>query len=261
MSITEGEQKLYENTIQSLKNMDFENWAATSFADKQFRLVFIKTMSNLIQEHCVRHEVELPDDMLLKNNKLAKSVFEDVLRDAFKVAVNHPKKRASQEKAAAKFKLAKPKELTGYGTGKLAEFFGVSVTTINNWIGEGRFLWEQENGRMVKVVRKTPKEKIKIHPDTWFDAPSGVRYQVKEVAEAFQADQHEWESSKQENTVSEQEQIQLYLDHFKKKYNGEDFNAVFGNKNWDSMTSEEETDAAMWSFFLQRISDEENTRD
>lgn len=145
--------------------------------------------------------------------------------------------------------------------GNLATFFGVNVTTINNWMNEGRFLWEQENGSMVKVERNIPNEKTEIHLDTWFDSPSGARYQVKEVVQAFQVDQQEWESSKQDNTVSEQEQIQLYLNHFQKKYNVKDFNAVFGNRDWDSMTSEEETDAAMWSFFLQRISEEENTRD
>ncbi|MCU7667649.1 transposase family protein [Bacillus thuringiensis] len=142
--------------------------------------------------------------------------------------------------------------------GNLATFFGVSETTINNWIHEGRFLWGQENGTMKKVECKTPNEKIKLHLNTWFDAPSGVRYQVKEVVQAFLADKQEWETSKQENTVSEQEQIQLYLDHFKKKYNGKDFNAAFGNRDWDSMTGEEETDAAIWSFFLQRVSGDES---
>ncbi|MDA1675511.1 hypothetical protein [Bacillus cereus group sp. TH152-1LC] len=145
--------------------------------------------------------------------------------------------------------------------GNLATFFGVSEKTINNWFNEGRFLSEQENGTMKKVECKIPNKKIKFHLDTWFYAPSGVRYQVKEVIQAFLSDQQEWKDSKQENTVSEQEQIQLYLEHFKKKYNGGDFNDVFGNRDWDSMTGEEETDAAMWSFFLHRISDEENTRD
>ncbi|GAB6439324.1 hypothetical protein bcgnr5369_00180 [Bacillus cereus] len=146
-------------------------------------------------------------------------------------------------------------------TGNLATFFGVSEKTINNWFNEGRFLCEQENGIMVKVGRNTPNEKIEIHLDTWFDSPLGARYQVKEAVQAFLADQQEWEASKQKNTVSEQEQIQLYLNHFQKKYNGKDFNSVFGNRDWDSMTGEEETDAAMWSFFLQRISEEKNTRD
>jgi|GEM_PF-946858 len=254
MPITKTEQRIYEDKIHLLNEMELEEWASNSFSDKYFRLVFIKAMYNLIQDS-VQERRELSDTSLLDDNELAKDVLEEVLLKVVKVATFPRKERTLKVKAV------KNREVKGYSTGQLATFFGVSTTTINNWINEGRFLQELENGQMVKVARKATNEKIKIHPDTWFDAPSGVRYQIKELVKAYEEDKKEWEASKQANTVSEQEQIQSYLEYFKNKYNGKDFYTVFGNRDWNNMTAEEETDAAMWSFFLERISSGEDTRD
>lgn len=255
MPITEIEKRVYEEKIQLLNNMDFQEWASVCFNDKHFRLVFIKAMHNLIKDSIITKKSEWTESLLLDDPNTAKGVLEDILLDMLKVASGKQKVRTLKRKNV------ETKEIKGYSTGQLATFFSVSTTTINNWINEGRFLKEGEDGSMDKVIRKAVNEKLRIHPDTWYDAPSGVRYQVKEAVEAYKDDVMHWEKSKETSTVSEKEQIQSYLNHFKNKYNGKDFNSIFGDRDWNNLTAEEETDAAMWSFFLQRISNGEDTRD
>ncbi|WP_147534512.1 hypothetical protein [Bacillus marasmi] len=251
MAITEIEQRIFEDKIQKLNNMNLEEWASDSFADKQFRLIFIKAIHNLVQDEFKSND-KLSEASLLDNIDIAKSTLEELLLSMVKVA------SAPRKNKIYKYKLPKQELVKGYTTGQLATYFGVSTTSINNWIHEGRFLIELPDGTMEKIVRKNSHEKVKIHPETWYDAPSGTRYQVKEVIQAYEYDVAEWEKSRSVNTVTEEEQIRLYLKHFKEKYNGEDFQAVFGDRDWDQLSAQEEADAAMWSFFLQRIRSEDS---
>ncbi|RLQ92283.1 MerR family transcriptional regulator [Falsibacillus albus] len=255
MPITEIEKRVYEEKIHLLHELDVEEWASICFNDNHFRLIFIKAMTNLIKDTTLASTSNWSETLLLDDYDAAKEALEKILLEMVKVASGTRKVRS------LKMKTPNPTNIKGYTTGQLATYFGVSTTTINNWINEGRFLKKSEDGNLDQVKRKTTNEKIRIHPDFWYDAPSGVRYQVKEAVESYHDDIREWQESKQSNTVNEKEQILSYLDHFKKKYEGEDFNAVFGNKDWNHLTTEEETDAAMWSFFLQRIADEEDSRD
>lgn len=258
MPISIEEQKMYEEKIHLLNELDLERWASESFSDKQFRLVFIKAMNNLIGAYVQEstRNFKLTDDSLLDDKEFTKNVLEKTLLNLVKVAADEPK----EVRTVKIVKGLKGKAFKEYTTGQLATFFGVSTTTINNWINEGRFLLELEDGRMVTIVRKTQNERLRIHPTAWFDAPAGVRYQIKDLVEAYEEDNKEWKESKKFNTVDENEQIRLYLEHFKNKYDG-DFNTIFGEKNWDELTPEQETDAAMWSFFLQRINDGKDARD
>jgi len=254
MPITKNEQRIYEEKIQLLNQMEVGEWAATSFSDKQFRLILIKTMYNLIQDS-IKPKMEFSDEVLLDDQRFAKYALEEILLDMMKIATDKHKGKVF------KFRPNKlSKEVKGYSTGQLANYFSVSTTTINNWINEGRFLYECD-GQFNTISRKTTNEKLKIHPDTWFDAPSGVRYQVKDVVTAFEEDVMEWNKPKQNSFVSEEEQIYSYLNHFKDKYMGQDFQTVFGEKDWDNLTDEEETDAAMWYFFLKRIKRDKDPRD
>lgn len=251
MAITEIEQRIFEDKIQLLNRMDLNEWASDSFSDKQFRLVFIKAVYNLVHDELESSD-QLSEASLLDNIDFAKNTLEELLLSMVKVA------SAPRKTKKFKYKIPKQELVRGYTTGQLATFFGVSTTTINNWINEGRFLTELPSGNIEKIIRKTPHEKIKIHPETWYDAPSGTRYQVKEVVQAYEHDLAEWENTKKENTVSEEEQIRLYLKYFKEKYDGKDFQAAFGDRDWDTLTAQEESDAAMWSFFLQRIRNEDS---
>jgi len=255
MPITEDEKKIYEDKIEQLNHLNLTEWASSSFSDEKFRAVFSKILYNLIGES-VQLKKEIADALLVDDREVnvTKDVFANVLLSAYKVALKPQKKRVITVKETQR------KEIKGYTTGQMAEFFSVSITTVNNWISEGRFHIEQEHGKLVQVTRKSTNEKLRIHPNTWFDAPSGVRYQVKDVIEAYIEDKREWEASKNGNTVAtEEEQVKLFVEHFQNKYDGQDYEEVFGNRNWDELTAEEETDAAMWSFFLQRITDEKGT--
>jgi hypothetical protein len=250
MHISEIEKRLFEEKIHLLNEMDLEKWSSICFTDKHFRLVLIKAMNNLIKESSPSFNQTWTESLLLDDQNAAKDAIKKMLLELAQINTG------THEIKSYKQKTCESKNFKGYSTGQLATFFSVSTTTINNWINEGRFLRKFEDGSMDKVKRNTPNEKLKIHPDFWYDAPSGVRYQVKEAVEAYENDLNEWEESKKSSTVSEQEQIQSYLVHFRKKYDGKDFITVFGNRDWNTLKSQEELDAAMWSFFLQRISSE-----
>lgn len=255
MAITEIEQRIYEDKVRLLNEMDLENWAKESFTDKQFRLVFIKALNNLIE---APSPIEISEASLLDDQQYTKQVLVELLRNVITVSASTTVKN----KPSLRVRGIKSKEFKGYTTGELATYFGVSTNTINNWINkEGRFLKYNANGQMEVVKRDVPNEKLRIHPEYWFDSPSGMRYQVKELVETYELDKAEWDASKEQNMKSEEEQIVAFLEHFKKKYKGQDFNAVFGKKNWNQLNSEEETDAAMWSFFLQRLKDDKNSWD
>lgn len=257
MAITEIEQRIFVEKINQLSKMDLEEWASDSFSDREFRLIFIKAINNLL-ENVQKNGRGFSESLILDDSEAAKNALEELMLNLVRAASFSKDQVAAQKPKTIRFE--KQKKILGYTTGQLANYFGVSITTINNWINEGRFLKELENGELNQLTRKSPHEKIKIEPNTWFDAPAGVRYQVKEVVEAYEIDQEEWNHTKQENTVSEAEQINLYLNHFKEKYGGRDFQTVFGDKDWDHLSAEEETDASMWSFFLQRIKSGKDSR-
>jgi hypothetical protein len=49
MPITIVEEEVFTETVNLLDEMDFDKWAAKSFADKRFKDVFMKTMFNIAQ--------------------------------------------------------------------------------------------------------------------------------------------------------------------------------------------------------------------
>ena len=160
MAITEIEQRIYEDKIRLLNEMDFENWARESFTDKQFRLVFIKAINNLIASG----SIEISEASLLDDQHYTKQVLVELLRNVLVVSASNS--TTVSYKPSLSVKGVKSKEFKGYTTGELATYFGVSTNTINNWINkEGRFLKYNANGQMEVVKREVPNEKVRIHPE------------------------------------------------------------------------------------------------
>lgn len=237
MPMNAVEEKIYEEKVRMLQgDIDIDVWAKESFSDENFRLVFLKALEQWLPTQ-LKLTSTMTEQAILKDNKISKLALYTVLE-------------ALKSKPSVRV-VAKPRgkaTLTNstYSTGELSEFFGVSVTTINNWISEGRF---------EGVKRDVPHQRIFITKDTIFSAPTGLSYPVRNVIEAYKKDQAEWNDSLENYTISEKQQVENYNNYFKEKYGGT-FEKIFGNKNWKDLTSEEETDASMWSFFLERISDE-----
>lgn len=131
-----------------------------------------------------------------------------------------------------------------YTTGQLAKYFGVSITTINNWINEGRF----------KGVERTEKNaQARISANTSWRSRTGKLYRIADIVK-------EWEDEQEENLYDTDEilflteQITLY----EVKYGG-DFESTLGSK--ENFTSEEQTDADTWSYFKRKFDEVNVNRD
>lgn len=67
-----------------------------------------------------------------------------------------------------------------YSTGQLAKYFGVSITTINNWIAAGRF---------IGVERSERNKQARISENTIWISPANEKVPVRDIVEAFERNQ------------------------------------------------------------------------
>ncbi|HLS09031.1 helix-turn-helix domain-containing protein [Lentibacillus sp.] len=128
-----------------------------------------------------------------------------------------------------------------YTTGQLAKFFGVSTTTINNWIKEGRF---------IGVERKERNKQARISANTQYIAPSGESLSVKEVVEMY--NEQDTDADERKNDKEEYVFLVNQLGMYEDKYGGE-YEKTLAKKSFNDMTAEEQTDAAAWKYFLKRM--------
>ncbi|PEJ60751.1 hypothetical protein CN692_01275 [Bacillus sp. AFS002410] len=250
MPLTNHDKKVFQESALELQEMDFKEWASKSFSNKDFRSAFFKMMNNIVELNQTSSNHRYSSAVSVENKKM----LAELLLLAFD-SVEKPQRKFTENPLVAK---RIPKEMQGYSTGQIAKFLYVSITTINNWVKEGKFFIEQAAGQVINVERSNINEKLRFHPNTLFEAPTGVRLKLKDIAEAYYADKKEHEILEREFSVNtEEEQIRLYNDYFINKYHGT-FEEVFGHKKWDELTPEEDTDKSMWSFFLNRAKNEEN---
>lgn len=127
-----------------------------------------------------------------------------------------------------------------YTTGQLARYFGVSITTINNWINEGRF---------IGIKRDETNKQVRIPANTIFKSRSGKLYPVTKYIEYYETEQAE----SGENLFDTNEPLFIInqLSKYEEKYKGE-FTKTLGQKPVEEMTAEERTDMSAWKYFLRR---------
>ncbi|WP_435922559.1 hypothetical protein [Paenibacillus sp. DYY-L-2] len=124
-----------------------------------------------------------------------------------------------------------------YTTSELSKYFGVSITTIFNWIDQGRFEGIQRVGSY---------KHNRIPDDTVYIYSSGKRTLVRDVVAMWEQEEAERLRLSNEDDLSYfTGQIALY----ENKYNGE-FERTLGAK--ENLTPEEETDAQVWKHLLGR---------
>lgn len=92
-----------------------------------------------------------------------------------------------------------------YSTGQIARFFGVSQTTISNWIAQDRF---------EGVVRPDIGKHVEIPSDTIFKYPSGRLVCVKEVVDKYEAKEKRLAA----NTETESDFIERKIKGYEEKY-------------------------------------------
>jgi hypothetical protein len=124
---------------------------------------------------------------------------------------------------------------TTYRTSQLAEIFDVSVTAINNWIDEGRFIdYQRQPHKHARIPHFTPFK----HRDGSVE-PLGL------VVERYSLQKNESFADKDERAmlISEIESLQ-------QKYGGKDFDEAF---DYENLTSEQESDVSRWRFYRARL--------
>lgn len=130
----------------------------------------------------------------------------------------------------------KPKSNITYTTGQLARIFGVSITTINNWIREGRF---------VGVESKEKNKQSRISENTLWESSNGEQILIKEITELYKKHNIESVSKEEEQKILKDE-----IEFFENKYNG-NYNETLLNKK--DKTEEELLDESEWKYLLKRV--------
>lgn len=171
----------------------------------------------------------------LSNNTELRKIFKSIDDDIFK---DYNRFKESAE-TMIKFLTENADKEAGrkYTSGQLSNYFGVSITTIHNWIKEGRF----------KGINKGEANKqIRIFDSTYWESSNGDLLKVKDIVDA-------WEKSKEESRVSDEEEIKILkaeINAFEKKYGGryEDTLKLKKNKTYDESKDEDE-----WVYYLRRL--------
>ena len=121
-----------------------------------------------------------------------------------------------------------------YSTGELAKYFGVSITAINKWVNENRFIGAKRTER---------NQQLRISEDTLWKSSQGDLIPIKDIVKMYGED----------TKISKDEEMKYIMDEikfFEKKYEGS-FHNTLAHK--EDLSSIEETDASEWLYLLKRI--------
>lgn len=135
-----------------------------------------------------------------------------------------------------------------YTTGQLATYFGVSITTINNWIKERRF---------VGVERSEKNAQARISANTYWRAKNGMLHAVSDII-------NDWEEENNSlgDNQSDTNEVAFLINQmalYEKNYGG-DFEHTLGSKSKDEMKSQEATDVATWKYLRKRFEELNDNR-
>jgi hypothetical protein len=123
-----------------------------------------------------------------------------------------------------------------YTTGQLSEIFGVSITSINNWIDENRFIG----------IRRTKKNKhIRIAENVMWISTNGEAKSVKSIVEAYNKNNVTLDYSSENEKKVIEESISFFENKYKGKY--EDTLMKFEVKSNENLRDESE-----WKYLLRR---------
>lgn len=125
-----------------------------------------------------------------------------------------------------------------YTTGELARYFGVSITTINNWINNGKF---------IGVERTEPNQQLRISENTLFHYLRDDYGPVREVVESWERQQIEM-GVREISDEEEKKEVLEEIEFFEKKYGGS-YEMTLGAKT--TKTRDEYWDASAWEFLLR----------
>lgn len=126
-----------------------------------------------------------------------------------------------------------------YTTGELSTYFGVSITTINNWVNEGRF---------VGVGRRKPHEQLKVSGDVKWKSRSGEVFNVSEIVKGWEDDQKSMGTNLYD--FDEKAFLEKRISLYEQKYDGT-YELTLGSK--EKLLAEEHTDAEAWNYYRRKL--------
>lgn len=208
------EKRVFDDKAENITERIFEN--------ENESILFFKVLVNYL-------------DMTSKNKLGLDKLSESVLENSLEMKAYFLETLKAMAEIAAR-----ADELTPvYTTGQLAKYFGVSITTINNWINEGKFIGVE---RIEKNIQS------RISADTLWKAKTGKLYSVAQIVKEWEEEQKALGNNRYDTDEVKFLTEQLVL--YEKKYGG-DFEGTLGLK--EELSSEEQTDAAAWSYFRRKF--------
>jgi hypothetical protein len=179
----------------------------------------------------------------LRNNEMLihnfdESIFEqpELLKHNFYVLLQHALSVATAAPATESIRSTNAL-LKEYTPSQLSKYFGVSTTTIFNWLKDKRFVGVEVAGN---------NKHNRIPETTEFITSSGKRILVSEVVEM-------WEKQEAETEHRIESPLDFYtrqIAYYEQKYGGVEFEKALGAKT--NLTPEEETDAQIWQHLIRR---------
>lgn len=131
--------------------------------------------------------------------------------------------------------------IKNYTTGQLSKYFGVSVTSINNWIKEGRF---------TRVDREAPKKQARIPENAEWRSANGELIPVKEIIETWEKHYAERQKLSKED---EREALVNEIKFLEERYGGKYEDTLLVKENKTDVELQDQQD---WKYLLKRLAEE-----
>lgn len=204
--ITEYEQK---------QALDHSDDLAALFTENEAGPLYYKIFSNFMRKTTPMKEMQFNEKTLKK----------EIMQANFKKMIN-----------TMIFIASEAQDQIVYTTGQLSKYFGVSITSINKWIEEGRF---------IGISKGLKNQHTKIAENTLWISTSGKTVPVKDIVALW-----EEENIKRIQLASTyEEELEAEIKWFEEKFGGPLENTL---KQKQNKTPEEETCQEQWEYLLQR---------
>jgi hypothetical protein len=214
--LTTYEKREFVSKLPTITNPLFENKTTSMLFFKVLVNYFDKTNINQLQFSHLNETV-------LENTEQMKSIMAEILKNMATIAAEESEFSPT------------------YTTGQLATYFGVSITTINNWVKEGRFQG---------VERVASNKQVRISENTLWKSRSGKLIPVSLIVK-----DHELEQAEQGENLSDSDEVSFLINQmalYEDKYGG-NFEVTLGSKR--ELTPEEQTDLSVWKYFMKRYNE------
>ncbi|WP_340400308.1 hypothetical protein [Paenibacillus sp. FSL H8-0079] len=223
MGITRVEKNIFSQNTDEIASELVQSLSNTDNSILLFKVLALAVKNNA-------EFVRSLDESIFEDADIFREKYVTLLKHALSQAVDVPTGNINSDApSTVAIKSYTPKELS--------TFFGVSITTIFNWIDQGRFMGIQRAG--------SNKHNL-IPDDTTYVYGSGKRTTIKDIVNMWKKEEAEHQSTIEVSDLDYHTgQIALYED----KYKGE-FERTLGTKL--NLTPEEETDAQVWKHHLGR---------